>query len=68
MAEGAEGESGSVLVSRASVKTFKPICSWTARCSYVPALAVGFDDLQKRVEAQRQQSEAHQQKLKVCVL
>ena len=35
------------------------------RDSYVPALAVGFDDLQKRVEAQRQQSESHQQRLKV---
>ncbi|KLO18943.1 hypothetical protein SCHPADRAFT_95068 [Schizopora paradoxa] len=30
----------------------------------VPALAIGFDDLQKRVEAQRAQSTAHQEKLK----
>ena len=32
--------------------------------SYVPALAVGFDDLQKRVEAQKAQATAHQEKLK----
>ncbi|KAL5535281.1 PXA2 [Sanghuangporus sanghuang] len=31
---------------------------------FVPALAVGFDDLQKRVEAQRSQAAAHQEKLK----
>ncbi|TDL27801.1 hypothetical protein BD410DRAFT_760973 [Rickenella mellea] len=31
---------------------------------YVPALAVGFDDLQQRVEAQRQLSTAHQEKIK----
>ncbi|PAV22212.1 nucleoporin nup44 [Pyrrhoderma noxium] len=31
---------------------------------YVPALAVGFDDLQKRVEAQKAQTTAHQEKLK----
>ncbi|EJD04210.1 uncharacterized protein FOMMEDRAFT_121798 [Fomitiporia mediterranea MF3/22] len=31
---------------------------------YVPALALGFDDLQKRVEAQRAQATAHQEKLK----
>lgn len=30
----------------------------------MPALAIGFDDLQKRVGAQRQQSTAHQDKLK----
>ncbi|TFK52881.1 hypothetical protein OE88DRAFT_1312588 [Heliocybe sulcata] len=30
----------------------------------VPALAVGFDDLQKRVEAQSQQATAHQEKIK----
>lgn len=31
--------------------------------SFVPALAVGYDDLQKRVEAQRSQVTAHQTKL-----
>lgn len=30
----------------------------------MPALAIGFDDLQKRVEAQRSQSKTHQEKLK----
>lgn len=33
--------------------------------SHVPVLAVGFDDLQKRVEAQVQQAQAQQEKLKV---
>lgn len=32
--------------------------------SYVPALAIGFDDIQKRVEAQKQQATAQQEKLK----
>ena len=32
--------------------------------SYVPALAVGFDDLQKRVEAQKAQATAHTEKIK----
>lgn len=32
--------------------------------SYVPALAVGFDDLQKRVDAQKAQANAHQEKIK----
>ncbi|RDX52382.1 hypothetical protein OH76DRAFT_1344803 [Lentinus brumalis] len=31
---------------------------------FVPVLATGFDDLQKRVEAQTQQAAAHQEKLK----
>ena len=31
----------------------------------VPALAIGFDDLQKRVEAQDKQAALHQEKLKV---
>ncbi|KAI5123756.1 hypothetical protein M0805_000347 [Coniferiporia weirii] len=31
---------------------------------YVPALAVGFDDIQKRVEAQTAQATAHKEKLK----
>ncbi|OBZ76350.1 Nucleoporin nup44 [Grifola frondosa] len=31
---------------------------------FVPVLATGFDDLQKRVEAQSQQAAAHQEKLK----
>lgn len=33
--------------------------------SMVPALAVGFDDLHKRVEAQGKQAALHQEKLKV---
>ena len=32
--------------------------------SYVPALAVGFGDLQKRVEAQKAQATAHTEKIK----
>jgi nuclear pore complex protein Nup54 len=31
----------------------------------VPALAIGFDDLHKRVEAQDKQAALHQEKLKV---
>ncbi len=38
---------------------------WLIISSCVPALAIGFDDLQKRVEAQRAQSTSHQEKLKV---
>jgi nuclear pore complex protein Nup54 len=34
--------------------------------SMVPALALGFDDLQNRVAAQTQQAAAHEEKLKVC--
>lgn len=37
-------------------------------CSYVPALAVGFDDVQRRVEAQRAQSAAHVEKIKVRII
>lgn len=33
--------------------------------SMVPVLAIGFDDLQKRVEAQDKQAALHQEKLKV---
>jgi len=33
--------------------------------SLVPALAVGFDDLRQRVEAQSQQAATHEEKLKV---
>lgn len=40
------------------------ICLHIVHNSFVPALAVGFDDLQKRVEAQRSQATAHQEKLK----
>lgn len=35
--------------------------------SFVPVVATGFDDLQKRVEAQTQQAAAHQEKLKVTL-
>jgi hypothetical protein len=34
-------------------------------CSMVPVLAVGFDDLQKRVDAQTKQATVHQEKLQV---
>ena len=34
-------------------------------CSYVPALAVGFEDLQKRIEAQARQEAAHKAKIEV---
>jgi hypothetical protein len=33
--------------------------------SFVPVIAIGFDDLQQRVGAQSQQATAHQEKLKV---
>lgn len=35
--------------------------------SYVPALAVGFEDLQKRIEAQARQEAAHKAKIEVRV-
>ncbi len=34
--------------------------------SHVPVIASGFEDLQKRVEAQTQQATEQQQKIKVC--
>ena len=34
--------------------------------SYVPVIAIGFDDVQKRVEAQKKQSMAQLEKIKVC--
>jgi Nucleoporin complex subunit 54 len=37
---------------------------WIRILSLVPVLGTGFDDLQKRVEAQTQQATAHQEKLK----
>ena len=37
----------------------------TVLCSFVPVIATGFDDLQKRVEAQTQQAAQHQEKIKV---
>lgn len=35
--------------------------------SFVPVVATGFDDLQKRVEAQTQQAAAHQDRIKVRI-
>ena len=39
----------------------------TTPFSLVPVIANGFDDLQKRVEAQTQQAALHQEKLKVSI-
>lgn len=39
----------------------------TTPFSLVPVIANGFDDLQKRVEAQTQQAAMHQEKLKVSI-
>lgn len=64
MAEGRPRKSGFKLV-RVLHLIVRDIVLIRWRCSLVPVVAIGFDDLQKRVEAQTQQAAAHQERLKV---